>query len=251
MDFLKEYRPKLLVYGGIMSLVAWFLFMLYFRLFEIRPFGAESRWSMLGTLAVYLPLAFLLLRAVYFFGSSDSPLRGSDYDLAFQISRWLYVAFKNFIFVLLVIVTIIGAPRMRYYQMRVVEGSGFNNMSYYEQRSIVNIFRGVSRSDSYDSIPNEDVDSQAVLIIPSTSTGSTSNSDTDSSSSSSKSKSDGLGEIFLVILAIIAIFASLAYYLILIWLSVAHVNFWLVAFACVAVGMITLGIIDVEDGPRI
>ncbi len=94
-DFLKEYRPKLLSYGGAMTLLAWFLFMLYYRLFQVRPFGAESHWTMFWALVVYLPTAFVLLMLVYSFGSKNSPLKNTKYDALYAISRWLYISFKN------------------------------------------------------------------------------------------------------------------------------------------------------------
>ncbi len=246
--FLKEKRPTLLIYGGGMTMLAWFLFMLYFRLFEIRPFGAESHWTMFGTLALFLPLAFVLLRAVYYFGSDSSPLEGTSYSWAYDISRWLYVAFKNCIVILLFVVLVIGGPRLKYYQMRIVERSGFSNLSYYETRSIFNVFRSVSNTNSYDAIPDEHATTNIVPLPVTTSAGSESHT---SSSNSSSSKNKGLGELVLMILAVIAIFASLVYYIILIGMSLYYVNFWLVAVPCIAVGMITLGFIDVEDGPEI
>jgi hypothetical protein len=247
--FLKENRPKILTYGGVVTLVVWFFYMLYFRLFQVKPFGVESHWSMGTALLVYLPTAFVVLRAVYFFGSRNSPMKNSKLEWLYDISRWLYIAFKNFILSLLILVIFLGVPQLKFYQMRVVEGSGFDNISSQQQRSIIRILMNVSQPDTYDSIPSENVDVFSVLPDLNSDT---SRSDSDSSSSSSSSNSDNLdwlGQLGLFILAIVAIFASLAYYGLILYLTVRFANFWLVAVPCIAIGMITLGFIDVEDGP--
>ncbi len=246
--FLKETRPKLLIYGGIVTLVIWFFFMLYFRLFQVKPFGVESHWSMGTALLVYLPTAFVVLRLVYFFGSRNSPLKRTEYEWLYDVSRWLYIAFKNFIISLLIMVIFLGVPQLKFYQMRAVEGSGFDNMSYYQQRSIVRILMNVSQPGTYDPIPLENVN--VIPTFPSLKTDS-SKSDSDSSSSSSSSDDNNwIAQLGLIILAIVAIFASLAYYILIIYLTVKFANFWLVAVPCIAVGMITLGFIDVDDGPN-
>lgn len=250
-DFLKEKRASLLIGTGAVTTFVWFLFMLYFRLFELKPFGAESHWSMALTLVVFISLAFVLLWAVYFFGSDDSPLQGTNYDFAYRLSQWLYVAFKNCMVIFLIATLIIGGPRIKYYQMRIVEGSGFDNLSYYQSRTIFNIFRNGSQIVGTTSDHNERVD--GVGFYPIFSSGSSSSTDSDSSSSKSKDSDGGNGfaELALMLLAVIAILASLVFYLSLVALSLMFTNFWLVAVPCIGIGMITLGFIDIKDGSEI
>jgi uncharacterized membrane protein YccF (DUF307 family) len=121
-------------------------------------------------------------------------------------------------------------------------------MSYYQQRSIVRIFMNITQPDAYDSIPLENV--SVVPSIPSFNTDSSKSESDSSSSSSSSDDNNWIAQLGLIILAIVAIFASLAYYVLIIFLTVQYANFWLVAVPCIAVGMITLGFIDVEDGPN-
>lgn len=253
--FLKEKRASLLIGTGAVTAFVWFLFMLYFKLFEIKPFGAESHWSMRGTLLLFAPFSFGLLRLVYYFGSEDSPLSGTDYEFVYELSRWLYVAFKNCMVIFWLVTLIVGAPRIKYYQMRVAEGTGFDNLSYYERRSIFNIFQ--SGTDIVNVTSDHNEDTTSINLMPMfLSDGSTTSSGSDSSDSNPKSKdsdggSNGLAKLALMLLAVLAVLASLVFYLSIVALSMVYANFWLVAIPCIAIGMITLGFIDIEDGPRI
>lgn len=253
MYFLKERRASLLIGGGSVTLFVWFLFMIGYKLFDIRPFGAETRWSMGVTLLLFLPLSFVLLWLVYYFGSDQSPLKRTKFEPVYYLSRWLYVAFKNFMWVFWVLTLIIGAPRVKYYQMRAGGSSGFDNLSYYETRSLFNMFR--VGSEFVDSTSEHTEDVTGVGLIPLGSNGGSSSSDNDSSSKSSSKSSDtnggGFAEFVATLIAIAAVFASLVFFLSLVILSFIHVNFWLVAIPCIGIGLFTLGVIDIKDGPGI
>lgn len=250
LAFVREKRATILIGTGSVTAFVWFLFMLNYRLFEIRPFGAETSWSMWGTILLFAPLAFVLLVLVYYFGSENSLLRGTGVHFAYELSRWLYVAFKNGMIVFWLVTLMTGAPRVKYYQVRVVEGSGFDNLSYYERRTIFNVFQNGSEIVDTTSDYSED---SGIWFVPMSSDGADSNQSDSDSDSSSKSKGggDGLAELALMLLAILAVLASLAFYVSIVVMSFYYANFWLVAILCIAIGMITLGFIDIHDGPRI
>lgn len=244
--FMREKRASLLIGGGSTLAFVWFVFMLYFRLFEISPFGAESGWGMGVTLLITVPLAPALLWFIYWVGSGESPL--GKYNFAYEACRFVYVAFKNFIVLLVVVTFIIGGPRMKYYQMRVEKSTGFDNLSYYEQRTLFNLFRDGSSIIDATSDYSEEPSIGIAPLAPSV------DLDTDSDSKSSSKKSgdlDGIAELLCMLGAIILLIAAVLYFFVLVFMATIYTNFWLVTTICLAVGMVTLGIIDIRDGPRI
>lgn len=243
--FLREKRPSLLIGGGGVLAFLWLVFMIYFKLFSLSPFGSESKLGMGSTLLITTPLSLFLLWFIYWVGSGKSIL-GED-NIAYSACRFVYIAFKNMIIILVIVTLFIGAPRVKYYQIRAAEYSGFDNMSYYETRTLFNLFRSGSQIIGSTSEYNEEP-SVNIGGIPSF-TSSDSNSDSNSSTKKT-SDIDGLAEVLCIIGAMLLMIAAILYFFILIVMAAIYSNFWLVTIICLAIGMIVLGAIDIHDGPN-
>lgn len=246
--FTREKRATMLITGGFVILFVWLIGMINAKLFEIHPMG-EVGISMSWAVTIGVILAAVLLFAVYWVGSGESPV--GDSGFAFEAGRFVYVAFKNYMLVLAVIVIIIGLPRIQYYQMRATETRGLDELSYYEQRTLVNLFRDGLRIADASADHSENID--GVVPVPVTGTSSTPESHS-SSGSSKKSNGDiwkAILELLCFLAAVLVIFLLIAFYFSLVVLALIYPNFWLVAIVCIAVGMICLGIIDIMDGPEI
>ncbi|HCQ31394.1 TPA: hypothetical protein DIU27_03370 [Candidatus Collierbacteria bacterium] len=239
--FLRENRPSLLIWAGAIISFVWLLIMISYNLFTIEPFG-EGGLSMGWALSIFLPLAPILLFATYWGGSENSPVDGTARDVA----RFVYVSFKNCMVVLALFIMLIGFPRMKYYQMRTSDEFGLRQLSYYQQRTLFNMFREGSEIIDSTSSYNEDPNSEFVPVPVDGA-----DVDSDSSSSSSSDSDDGWGKIFGALLIYLIVFLVVIYYFGLGILCFFYVDFWLVALICIAIGMICLGIIDIMDGPRI
>lgn len=236
--FLREKRATLLIAGGSILAFIWFIFMIQYDLFSILPFGHGM--SMGWTLAIFVPLAPVLLFGTYWIGSENSIVDGFFHDVA----CFIYVMFKNCMIILAVITLVIGFPRIKYYQMRASDYPGLSQLGYYQQRTIFNMFRnGVYIVDS-SSDHSEYV---APVVVPEVSSSHSSSS----SSSSHKSNNDGWGKILGPLIAIILIALTIIYYMAVVGLCFVFADFWLVAIICISVGMISLGFIDIMDGPSI
>ncbi len=246
-DFLRENRPMLLIRGGGAILLVWVIFMLYFRLFQLRPFGSEHWLSMGWALVIFIPLGSGLLWLLYWLSSNGSS--NSEYGWVYDLAERVYVGFKNWMVVLFFITLIAGAPRMQYYQMRVANGNGLENLTYYEQRSMFRFVQQFFYSAGETSDYVEFVPETVVVPVPTADIDSSGTSDSDSSSSKS-SDSDWLKDLLGPAAVIIAIVLATSYFFIIVVACFFCTNFWLVVIPTIAAGMITLGYIDIDDGPR-
>ena len=241
-DFLREKRASVLIGGGAIIFFVWLLVMINYGLFSLLPFGTGL--SMGWTLTIFIPTGVILLLLTYFGGSEDSPING----LVHEVARFVYVSFKNSMIFLAMTTILFGIPRMQYYQLRASESSGLAQLSYYEQRTLFNLFQDGSQIIDATSDYSEDP-SSGFVPMPEDSV------DIDSDSSSSRSNSDDfLGKILealLTALLFLAVILAVIFYFSLVILCFIFPNFWLVAVVCISFGMITLGIIDIHDGPII
>ncbi len=261
LEVFKAKRPFLLLSIGILITVWWLWFMDRYQLYDLSPYGLESPYTMKGALWLYGTLTLLLLGIVFWLGSVHSIL-DEDHS-ARQFAMGTYVAFKNFVYIVVIIVLIAGAPRQKYYQMRaeaVGYGDSFQQMSYYEQRSWARVVRDIFRILESTSEYSEDTGSTpSVGVVPSVNLDVDSDSDTGSSKPSSSSDSDSsgwgeilgsLGTLLLVILTYLMTGSLIILFLSFIVMSFVFPHFWLVAMLCLGIGMILLGTFDIVDGPR-
>lgn len=261
-EFFKSKRPFLLLANGIFIVISWMVFMGWYQLYDLSPYGVESIYTMKGALWLYGTLTTLLLGIVFWLGSVHSPL--SSRHPARQFAMGTYVAFKNFIYIVVVLVLIGGGPRLKYYQMRaeaIGYGNTFQEMSYYEQRTWARVARDILGILESTSEYSEDADTAPTIgVVPSIDLDLDSDGDSSSSKSSTSSDSDSsgwgdlLGPAGLALLSIVTFLLTGSLILLFVGMiicSFAFPHFWLVAMLCLGIGMILLSAFDIIDGPRV
>ncbi len=249
LNFLKEKRPTILLMSGLLMTAIWFFVMGHYNLYEIKPFGAETRTSMAVAAWIAAPLGVGFLWLLSWLGSGENPYLSKRSSAAIRAKR-LYVLFKNWMFALIVITLVISAPRITYLKARASEMTN-SEMSYYEQRTWIRIFADIFRVSDATSDHSED---SSVLIVPLvTGSESTQTPSSNSNSSDSDDDSDWITELFTALaplLAYAAMFLILIYYFVLVGLIFIYPNFFLVTLLCLSTGMIALGVLDIADGPN-